>query len=232
MLEWQNELGAYVRRLSGDEPLTYTICPLGIEYLDQVNAIDREAFPTQWPSPNYKQELQNKIAHYIIATDDKRVKDSPSQKTESALRRMATSLMPWKKRSIAPEQPLQLFIAGFSGIWMMADEAHITNIAVRREYRGKGVGGLLLIATIDMALEFKASFLTLEVRASNIVAQELYSRYGFTERGVRRGYYLDNREDAVIMTTESIASPAFKEQLRQLRESLTKKLASEAEVDR
>jgi len=207
--------------------LTYTIRPLVKEDLDQVNAIDQEAFPTQWPPPNYKQELQNKIAHYVVASDDSKSIDPPAKNPENILQRIAAGLTPWKKPSPSPEQPPQSYIVGFSGVWMMADEAHVTNIAVREHYRGKGVGSLLLIATIDMAVELKAIFLTLEVRASNKVAQKLYTRYGFTERGVRRGYYLDNREDAIIMTTESVASPVFKKQLQQLRESLVIKLTSD-----
>ena len=66
--------------------------------------------------------------------------------------------------------------------------------------------------------------ITLEVRVSNVVAQNLYRKYGFAQVGIRRGYYLDNREDAIIMSTESINSEAFLAQLQQLRESLTQKL--------
>jgi len=95
---------------------------------------------------------------------------------------------------------------------------------VHRQYQGKGLGELLLIASIDLAAELKASFMTLEVRASNLVAQSLYSKYGFIQMGVRRGYYLDNREDAIIMSTDSISSESFQAQVRELRETLAKKL--------
>src|SRR4030042_6425226 len=108
---------------------------------------------------------------------------------------------------------------------MMADEAHLTNIAVRRQYQGKGLGELLVIATIDLAVELKASFMTLEVRASNLVAQNLYHKYGFVQMGIRRGYYLDNREDAIIMSTDSISAESFQAQIRESREALTKKLS-------
>jgi ribosomal-protein-alanine N-acetyltransferase len=206
--------------------LTYSIRSLAKEDLAQVNAIDREAFPNQWPPANYRQELQNRLAHYIIASDDSRTVDSPPEKPPNRLLRLASRLIPWLKRTDTTQaQPPQPYIAGFSGIWMMVDEAHITNIAVRQPYQGRGIGGLLLIATIDLARELKASFLTLEVRASNLVAQNLYSRYGFNKTGLRRGYYLDNREDAIIMSTKSIASPAFQAQLQQLRESLSRKLS-------
>jgi ribosomal-protein-alanine N-acetyltransferase len=205
--------------------LTYSIRPMAREDLAQVNAIDREAFPTQWPPPNYRQELQNRLAHYIVVSDGARTEDPPPQKAPGGLRRLTSRLMPWFKRTDAPQPPPRPYIAGFSGIWIMVDEAHITNVAVRREYRGKGIGGLLLIATIDMARELKASFLTLEVRASNTVAQNLYSKYGFKQTGERRGYYLDNREDAIIMSTEHIASPSFLARLQQLRASLSGKLS-------
>jgi [ribosomal protein S18]-alanine N-acetyltransferase len=206
--------------------LTYTIRPLAKEDLAQINAIDREAFPTQWPPANYRQELQNRLAHYIIVSDDSRTVDPPPLKPPGGLLRLVSRLIPGLKRAESPRaQPPQPYIAGFSGIWMMVDEAHITNIAVLKEYQGQGIGGLLLIATIDLAREFNASFLTLEVRASNLVAQKLYSRYGFNQTGLRRGYYLDNREDAIIMSTENIASPSFQTKLQQLRESLSRKLS-------
>jgi ribosomal-protein-alanine N-acetyltransferase len=116
----------------------------------------------------------------------------------------------------------QLYIVGFSGIWMMAGEAHITNIAVRGEYRGRGLGEHLLLATIDLGQSLEASFMTLECRASNIVAQGLYNKYGFMEMGVRKGYYLDNHEDAIIMSTETIKSETYQARLKELREALEK----------
>jgi [ribosomal protein S18]-alanine N-acetyltransferase len=200
--------------------LTYTIRPLEKEDLDQVNAIDREAFPTQWPPPNYKQELQNKIAHYIVATDDSRTLD-PAAPRKSMFQRLMSCFKKTEADGLKP----QLFIPGFAGIWMLVDEAHITNIAVRSEYRGKGIGGLLLIAIFDLASELNASFLTLEVRASNQTAQKLYERYGFMRTGLRRGYYLDNREDAIIMSTDTLTSPELQERIKALREALKGKLS-------
>ena len=207
--------------------MTYTIRPMTREDLAQINEIDREAFPTQWPPANYRQELQNKLAHYIVAIDVSRTPATVPVKPRPGWLKFMSRLIPWVKPEAISRDPLTSpYIAGFSGIWMMADEAHITNIAVRKEYQGQGIGGLLLIATFDLARELKAAFLTLEVRASNVVAQQLYSRYGFNQTGQRRGYYLDNREDAIIMSTESIASPAFQAQLGQLRDSLSGKLSA------
>jgi len=195
--------------------------------LPQVNEIDREAFPTQWPPPNYQHELHNRIAHYIVLCDDSR--PAPVMPVAPSKGRLARLIgwLPWWKttpssNTIARSNPR--YIVGFSGIWIMVGEAHITNIAVRREYQGRGLGDMLLIATIDLAAGLNASFLTLEVRVSNHVARRLYEKYGFAETGKRRGYYLDNREDAVIMSTEPIASTPFQDNIRKLKDDLGGKL--------
>ncbi len=206
--------------------MTYVIRRMEKDDLLQVNDIDREAFPTQWPSPNYRQELQNRIAHYIVLCDDTRKAPLPDTLPQQGLASRLRRLLKWRKPGSSSEDdtPTPQFIAGFSGIWMMAGESHITNIALRQEYQGRGLGEMLLIATIDLAASLNAGFMTLEVRMSNLVAQKLYEKYGFTQSGVRRNYYLDNREDAMIMSTEPIASPAFQQNLRIQREELSKKL--------
>jgi ribosomal-protein-alanine N-acetyltransferase len=208
--------------------LVYLIRPMEKGDLAQVTEIDREAFPTQWPPPNYRHELQNQLAHYIVVVDDTRTMTEEGVRPPKKGFSLASWLAPWLKTSNFPEEaPSRLdrqYIVGFSGIWMMSDEAHVTNIAVSEEYRGRGLGELLLIATIDLARELKATSMTLEVRASNTVAQNLYSKYGFSRVGVRRGYYLDNREDAVLMSAEDINSSSFRARIQQLRESLAVKL--------
>jgi ribosomal-protein-alanine N-acetyltransferase len=199
------------------------------EDLDQINEIDHEAFPTQWPPANYRQELQNKIAHYIVCYDNTKTIEAPPPHTEKKRADIRSLLMPWKKErtAVLPEVPAPRFlITGFSGIWMLVDEAHITNLAVRGNYRNKGLGEYLMLATYDLAQSLNAVFMTLEVRASNIVAQGLYNKYGFVEMGVRKGYYLDNHEDAIIMTTDLLVHNVYKERIEKLRESLTKKLES------
>lgn len=88
-------------------------------------------------------------------------------------------------------------IVGFAGIWYSVDDAHITNIVVRKSYRNKGIGSLLLEKLIELA-KTKAS-LTLEVNTKNEIAQKLYLKYGFKNLGIRKKYY-DGIEDAYIMT--------------------------------
>ena len=88
-------------------------------------------------------------------------------------------------------------IVGFAGIWYSVDDAHITNIVVRKSYRNKGIGSLLLEKLIGLAKP-KTS-LTLEVNTKNEIAQKLYLKYGFKNLGIRKKYY-DGIEDAYIMT--------------------------------
>ncbi len=90
-------------------------------------------------------------------------------------------------------------VVGFAGMWLVVDEAHVTNIAVHPAERGRGIGSLLLEELERRARAAGAGHVTLEVRVTNRVARSLYRRHGFTDRGLRRGYYRDTGEDAVIM---------------------------------
>jgi ribosomal-protein-alanine N-acetyltransferase len=108
---------------------------------------------------------------------------------------------------------------GFAGFWIMTDEAHIISIATREIHRRQGIGELLLISVIDLAAELKARIITLEVRASNTTAQSLYHKYGFIQVGLRRGYYIDNHEDGILMLSEDINSAPFQEHLQQLKQA-------------
>jgi ribosomal-protein-alanine N-acetyltransferase len=85
---------------------------------------------------------------------------------------------------------------------MMAGEAHIITIAVRRTHRRRGIGELLLNSALELAKSLEAFAMTLEVRKANMEAQSLYAKHGFTERGIRKNYYDEVKEDAVIMTRE------------------------------
>ena len=93
-------------------------------------------------------------------------------------------------------------IIGVLGFWLMAGEAHIMTIGIRKNHRRRGIGQMLLDAGIDLAKSCDAFAITLEVRRSNTEALSLYAKYGFTERGIRKNYYDESHEDAVIMTKE------------------------------
>lgn len=90
-------------------------------------------------------------------------------------------------------------IIGFGGMWLIIDEGHITNIAVHPEFREYGVGSKILEELITICKDHMAHSMTLEVRASNLPAQSLYKKYGFLEEGLRKKYYQDTGEDAILM---------------------------------
>jgi [ribosomal protein S18]-alanine N-acetyltransferase len=115
-------------------------------------------------------------------------------------------------------------IIGFAGIWLLVDEAHITTFAVRRTWRRHGVGERLLLALLDLSRSRGAHEATLEVRPSNMPARRLYEKYGFMPVGVRRNYYSDDREDALIMTTPELASREMRGRLAALERSLEARL--------
>ncbi len=116
---------------------------------------------------------------------------------------------PWSKESIRKELKNNLAkylvaqldnkIVGYVGVWFVVDEGHITNVAVHSDYRGKKIGDKLVKEMVELCKENNIIAMTLEVRASNIVAQNLYRKYGFKMGGIRKEYYSDNKEDAIIM---------------------------------
>jgi ribosomal-protein-alanine N-acetyltransferase len=112
-------------------------------------------------------------------------------------------------------------------MWLVLDEAHITTIAMRESHRGRGLGELLLGSLIMAAGEMGSDRVTLEVRVSNAVAQNLYRKYGFREEGVRPRYYSDNGEDAYIMTADDVRSPSYTERFDRLMGELRPRLESQ-----
>jgi len=92
----------------------------------------------------------------------------------------------------------------------MGDEAHISTIAIHPAFRRRGLGGLLMVHMVEEAIALSARLVTLEVRVSNLSAQRLYESLGFVEVGLRKNYYHDNKEDALIMTVEGVETEAYR----------------------
>lgn len=90
-------------------------------------------------------------------------------------------------------------VVGYAGMWVILDEAHVTNVALLPAFRGRSLGARLMDALCLLAKALGAVRMTLEVRPSNQAAQRLYGKLGFVAKGVRPGYYTDTKEDAVIM---------------------------------
>lgn len=101
-------------------------------------------------------------------------------------------------------------LIAYAGCWQILEEAHVTNIAVTPKYRRNHIAEALLKTIIDNCYKNMVKFITLEVRAGNTAAIALYEKYGFKSLGVRKGYYQDNNEDALIMWTENIFYDKFK----------------------
>jgi ribosomal-protein-alanine N-acetyltransferase len=108
-------------------------------------------------------------------------------------------------------------VVAYGGIWVILEDSHVTTLAVDPEYRGRRFGEVLLLRLIDEAIERGAAWITLEVRESNVVAQRLYRKYGFTTVTMRSGYYSDDNESALIMWAGSLRSELYRNRLRVLR---------------
>ena len=111
-------------------------------------------------------------------------------------------------------------VVGFAGIWTMVDDAHITTFGVHPDWRRQAIGRQLLLNLAELSLAVGARRMTLEVRASNEAAQALYRAFGFDVVGRRPGYYTDDGEDALIMTTPDLDGPAMRERISDERRRL------------
>jgi len=116
-------------------------------------------------------------------------------------------------------------LAGFAGLWLQLDEAHVVNVVVAPLLRRQGLGRLLLHALIDLAMQYGMTVATLEVRRENMPARALYRAYGFYEVGERKAYYRDGG-DALIMTTEELASPSYQARFAVLGQALRERLGA------
>jgi len=202
-----------------------------VEDVPQANEIDRECFP-EWPPPPYKREiLFSRLSHYLVAwergtgspADHPVIEQRESPQRSSRLGQFLQRLRLLLKAEPDSPSSMNQRIVGLTGLWIMADEAHLTTIGVRKAYRRQGMGGLLLIAVLDLAVMHNVRVVTLEVRASNHAAQKLYEKYGFCIVGLRRGYYSDNREDAVVMSTDSLTSAPFQSHFQRLKQAHTQR---------
>jgi ribosomal-protein-alanine N-acetyltransferase len=122
----------------------------------------------------------------------------------------ASFATPWSREAFYNELNMNKFavyivlevdqkVVGYCGVWVVIDEAHVTNIAILPEYRGRKFGEALMQNLFDVARTMGAKSMTLEVRVTNYVAQSMYRKFGFQKGGLRKNYYTDNQEDALVM---------------------------------
>ncbi len=131
----------------------------------------------------------------------------------------ATFARPWSRQDFVKEMTTNAcarylvaerdgFVIGYAGAWIVLDEAHVTNVAVAKEWRGQGIGKLLTAGLMQYASNLGVVYATLEVRRSNAVAQSLYKSLGFEYVGLRKKYYENNGEDAFIFCCQRMPEPA------------------------
>ena len=111
-------------------------------------------------------------------------------------------------------------LVGYAGAWHIIDEGHITTIAIKKSYLRKHIGEAIIVKILEDCYKEGIKYLTLEVRVSNEAAIGLYTKYGFSSLGTRKGYYQDNNEDALIMWTENIFYDKFKTMFEENRTKL------------
>lgn len=135
--------------------------------ISDVYRIETLSFRTPWSRYSLMSELDNKMAHYVVAVADG-------------------------------------IVIGYCGMWVLFEECHITNIAIDPAFRKMGYGKALLYAAMEVGDYFNATAMTLEVRETNRIAQELYRKLDFEQQGYRKRYYQDTGEGALLLWNTNI----------------------------
>jgi ribosomal-protein-alanine N-acetyltransferase len=186
--------------------LPYVVEPMRLRDIKEVMEIEHDSFPSPWSARAYRHELlDNDLSHYFVVRQRRIEGPEPG-----LLARIGRTLGLGARSSVL----------GHAGFWLIAGEAHISTIAVQPDWRRRGVGELLLVAMLDRATALEADIAALEVRVSNVTAQNLYRKYGFRQAGLQRRYYRDSDEDALVMSTEKLTSAIFQSHFQQLKRVL------------
>jgi ribosomal-protein-alanine N-acetyltransferase len=192
-----------------------------VDDLDQIMQIEEEAFPTPWPLSAYRHELtQNDLSTYLALKLRPESQAEVHRGPQDAGRLRQTSNVKRQTSNVKCQT-----ILAYGGFWLLVDEAHISTIATRQDWRGRGLGEMMLVALLDVAILRGAAEATLEVRVSNAVAQGLYRKYAFAVVGRRKKYYRDRNEDALIMTTPRLDHAGFLKRYAALKAALRCRLA-------
>ncbi|MCX7682469.1 MAG: ribosomal protein S18-alanine N-acetyltransferase [Anaerolineae bacterium] len=191
----------------------YIIRPMEPGDVATVATIDRLSFSSPWLPSSYFYELNHPRTSFFYTLLKPGAREAPSPPRRNWLQRIREALLPTEEDDR---------VIGFVGFRLEYPEAHITTIAVHPDWRGRGLGELLLLTALEKALELNVRSVTLEVRASNRIAQHLYRKYGFRYTGVYRGYYRDG-EDAWLMELD-VQQSACRTRLAALHRALRAQL--------
>lgn len=154
--------------------------------ISEVMAIEQVSFNPPWTARSYAYEVNESTYSHMVVLEDG---DSP----EPPVR--------WKKllSAITAQSPAHTKIVSYGGLWFISGEGHISTIASHPDLRGHSYGELVFAAMLHRSITLDADYIILEVRVSNLVAQNLYKKYGFRVEGVKPKYYQSNGEDAYDM---------------------------------
>jgi ribosomal-protein-alanine N-acetyltransferase len=187
-----------------------------VDDLDRVMEIEEVAHISPWSISGYRHELEeNELAYYLVLLPAEEANLSP---VSTFGKRLLTSL-----RTSHRGRP----IIGYAGFWLIADEAHISTIAIDPQWQRLGLGEYLLLELIKKALQKRAEMITLEVRSSNQTAKNLYMKYDFKYVGKRKRYYKDSNEDAHIMTVFNVQGSNYHSFLDKRRQKLYQRFAED-----
>lgn len=175
--------------------LPFRIEPMTLADIPRVVAVEQASYAMTWPAKAYRHELQQNDLAHYFVL------------------------------RLAPQSTAQSSLIGLGGFWLMADEIHISTIAIHPDWRSLGLGEWMLTRLLEEGQALGAAVATLEVRPSNLAARSLYEKYGFQEVGRRRHYYTDNGEDALILTTPPLSQADYQEMLEQRRAEVFRRLA-------
>ncbi len=167
--------------------------------LDEILLLERRCFKDPWTRRMYLTDLtDNELATYLVVRWPATNGEWQADTRQSAIGNQQSPIL------------------AYGGLWLMYDEAHIGTVASHPDWRGCGLGQWLMLALLDAAVARGARLSTLEVRAGNLPAQQLYRKLGYEVVGVRARYYRDG-ENGVIMTTPPLADPAMQARLAAAR---------------
>ena len=190
---------------AGSTPAGAILRRMRREDIPQVVEIDRLSFPMPWSTNVYYYELDHNPLSVMVslALAGETPPAPPAGGLGGLLQRTG-----WLRRLLGANGtsgPAQV-IAGYGGFWFSRQEAHISTIAVLPDWRGHGLGEILLAGMVRRALFMEAEVISLEVRVSNEPAIALYRKYDFARFGIKRGYYRDNNEDAFDLRVSPVDS--------------------------
>jgi ribosomal-protein-alanine N-acetyltransferase len=190
-------------------PLTIEL--LTAELIPAAVALDQRTLGGLWTRSGYERELASPNSDLLVLL--------PSQPAPALI----------SPHCIAPDSPAadfswQPLLLGLACLWAIADEAHITLLAIDPGYQQQGLGQALLYALMIAAQQRQLQWATLEVKDSNQPALHLYRKFGFETVGRRRGYYQDTGEDALVLWHNGLQTPAFEQKLQKWRQQVGDRL--------